>query len=93
MFLSQTGKTERGVRQGDSLSPLLFNVFINDIDEIFDHSVSEHVVLNSTKLNCLIYADDILLLSESKEGLQSCLNSMRLLEAKNKHGQNKSNDF
>ena len=76
-FLSQTGNSERGVRQGDSLSPLLSNVFINDIDEIFDHSVSEPVVLNSTTLNCLIYADNILLLSESKEGLQSCLNSLQ----------------
>ena len=75
--LSQTGKSERGVRQGDSLSPLLFNVFNNDIDEIFEHSVSEPVVLNSTKLNRLIYADDILLLSECKEGLQSCLNSLQ----------------
>ena len=56
---------------------MLFNVFINDIDEIFDHSVSEPVVLNSTKLNCLIYADDILLLSESKGDLQSCLNSLQ----------------
>lgn len=36
------------------------------------------MVLNSTKLNCLIYADDVLLLSESKEGLQSCLNALQL---------------
>lgn len=77
-FLSQPGNYERGVRQGDGLSPLLFNVFINDIGDIFDQTVSEPVVLNSTKLNCLIYADDVLLLSESKEGLQSCLDSLQV---------------
>ena len=77
-LLSQTGNYDRGVRQGDSISPLGFNVFINDIDEIFDQTVSEPVALSSTKLNCLIYADDLLLLSESKEGLQSCRNSLQM---------------
>ena len=72
-LLSQTGNYDRGVRQGDSLSPLGFNVF----DEIFDQIVSEPVVLSSTKLNCLIFADDVLLLSESKEGLLSCLISLQ----------------
>ncbi|MEW8548168.1 MAG: reverse transcriptase domain-containing protein, partial [Candidatus Thiodiazotropha sp.] len=77
-FLSKAGKSERGVRQGDGLSPLLFNIFINHIDEIFDQTTSDPVVVNSTKLNCLIYADDVLLLSESKEGLQSCLNALQV---------------
>ena len=53
-----------------------FNVFINDIDEIFEHSVSEPVVLNSTKLNRLIYADDILLLSECKEGREEIASAL-----------------
>ena len=37
------------------------------------------IMLFSAKLNCLIYADDLLLLSESKEGLQSCLDSTSVL--------------
>ena len=46
---------------------------INDIDEIFDGNTNDPFVLESTKMNCLIYADDLLLLSETKEGLlQSC---------------------
>ena len=70
-FISQQGSYNRGVRQGDGLSPLLFNIFINDISDIFDET-------NSKPVNCLIYADDLLLLSESKEGLQSCLDSLQI---------------
>ena len=77
-FISQQGSYDRGVRQGDGLSPLLFNIFINDISDIFDETTSKPVVLNSTKLNCSIYADDLLFLSESKEGLQSCLDSLQI---------------
>ena len=77
-FLSDLGQYESGVRQGDGLSPLLFNVFINDINDIFDETISQPVILNTTKLNCLIYADDVLLLSESKEDLQSCLDSLNV---------------
>ena len=74
---SKLGDYQKGVRQGDGLSPLLFNIYINDIDKIFDQNTSDPVVLESTQLNCLIYADDLLLLSESKEGLQSCLDSLQ----------------
>ena len=59
-------KYEKGVKQGDGLSTLLFNVYTNDINKIFDASISDPVGLNSTRLNCLVYVDD-LLLSESKK--------------------------
>ena len=69
---------KKGVKQGDGLSTLLFSVYINDINKIFYTSISDPVALNSTKLNCLVYVDDLLLLSESKEGLQSWLDSLQI---------------
>ena len=66
-----------GVRQGDNLSPNLFKIFINDLPEIFDNRCKP-VILNTTRLNCLMYADDVILVSESAEGLQNCLSRLNI---------------
>ena len=66
---------DRGLKQGDSLSPNLFNIYINDLPEIFD-SDCKPVNLNNMSLSCLMFADDLLLLSESAEGLQKSLEKL-----------------
>jgi len=75
-FISPVTKVHKGVKQGDSLSPMLFNIYTNDLPEVFDQLHSDPVSLDSTKLNCLLYADDLILISESEKGLQSCLDSL-----------------
>lgn len=67
----------RGVRQGCILSPLLFNLYINEIPKLFTETASDPFILpNGTKLNSLLYADDLIILSRSKYGLQNCLNQL-----------------
>ena len=66
----------RGVKQGDSLRPTLFNVHINDIEAEFSDKVNQPVQLIDTKLGCLLFADDLLILSETKDGLQNSLNNL-----------------
>ena len=56
-LVSDTFSSNIGVRQGDNLSPTLFKIFINDIVKEFDETCAP-VALNTTKLNCLLYADD-----------------------------------
>ena len=61
----------KGVRQGCPMSPILFNLFVNDIFEIMNKNSSSDISLdNGNKLNALMYADDLILLSQSKEDLQ-----------------------
>ena len=48
---------------------MLFNIFINDLTEIFDEKCCP-VIIGNYNLNCLLYADDLLLLSETENGLK-----------------------
>ena len=63
------------MRQGCILSSLLLNLYLNDLAFSFDNVLSDPFVLpNGTRLNSLLYADDLIILSRSKRGLQNCLN-------------------
>ena len=62
-----------GVRQGESLSPFLFSMYLNDIEEHFMLNKFEGVNLGMLKLFLLLYADDIVLFAESGAGLQNGL--------------------
>ena len=56
-----------GVRQGDVLSPNIFKIFINDFSTILE---KYPVNLAGKKITSLLYVDDLVLISNSAEGLQ-----------------------
>ena len=64
-----------GVKQGDTLSTILFNLNINDLPEIF---VNDDITIENTKLRCLNYADDLIIMSISRDGLQKCLDNLAI---------------
>ena len=64
-----------GLKQGCLLSPLLFNLLIDDIKTIFNESCDSGQI-HANQINHLLYADDLILISSTAEGLQNCLNQL-----------------
>jgi hypothetical protein len=63
---------EVGLRQGCLLSPILFLIFLNDLVEEIN-KLGKGVKCGAKRVSILLFADDIVLLSETKEGLQIML--------------------
>ena len=61
-----------GVRQGDSLSPTLFSIYLNDLAEEIINSESG-IMIDTFCLAILLYADDIVLTAPTPEKLQNML--------------------
>ncbi len=65
--------TESRVRQGDALSPTLFNLYINDLAKDLKE-LNMGLPYGNETLCILLYADDIVILAENEEQLQILLN-------------------
>lgn len=68
--LSHSFKLENSVRQGCVLSPLLFNVYMADMDGEFEKRGVVGVKLGNSRVWSLAYADDVVLLAKNKEALE-----------------------
>ena len=63
-----------GVLQGGVLSPTLFRLFLDDMTGYLNRN--NGVVIGNIKINYLLFADDLVLLSESPSGLQNLINGV-----------------
>ena len=59
-----------GVRQGECLSPFLFAMYVNDMEEALSRR-NMGVTVDDVKLFLLFYADDVVIFAESAEELQN----------------------
>ncbi len=72
---SEPVRTNRGVKQGDPLSSYLFCAVIDWAIASLDNSKDIGVCLNDTTVNCLAYADDVVLVSSTPGGLQQLVDT------------------
>ena len=64
--------SEHGAKQGDNLSPTLFGLCINDlVSDIRNNTIG--VDCETVQVHCLLYADDLVLISETEDDLQHML--------------------
>lgn len=76
-----TGLTEPfpcdlGVKQGCPLSPLLFGLYIDRVASLIQAADPSAPTLAGTPVACLLYADDLTLLSTTPTGLQKQLDTL-----------------
>ena len=63
-------EVHKGVRQGCSLSPLLFNLYIEQAIQEIKEEYGKGVMVQGEEIKTLRFADDIVMLSESREDLE-----------------------
>ena len=61
------------MRQGDPLSSTLFNVYINDFPSFINDRKVVDINTTSISTNCLLFADDIVLIGNSEADLQALI--------------------
>ena len=67
----------KGVRQGCPLSSILFNIYVNEIFKILNNNNKSDILLDAdNKVNALMYADDLIILSDTKDGLQQQIDKL-----------------
>ena len=67
-------ESTHGVLQGGIVSPKLFNLYLSDMGEYLDQTCG--VSVHGTTFTHLLYADDLVLVSETENGMQTLLNDM-----------------
>ena len=73
--ISEPFRCYKGVKQGCMLSPTLFNIYLSDLPNILNKD-KDAPELNQRPVSCLLYADDLVIISKTHKGLQNNMNRL-----------------
>ena len=62
---TQSFTCDAGVKQGCILSHTLFNFYLRDLPQFLNIASSTDIMLSDKSINCLLYADDLVIFSRS----------------------------
>ena len=89
--ISEPFEIKTGVRQGDCLSPLLFNCVLDKVIKEWEKELAEKGIKDQVRIgykkenitiNCLAFADDLVLLSENIESAIIQVNTLKEIAVK-----------
>ena len=80
--MSEYFNCEKGVRQGENLSPLLFSLYLNDLESFLESKNGSGIEIAINNENAelyikpfaILYADDTILMSDDEKHFQNLLN-------------------
>ena len=67
-----------GLLQGEITTPIMFSLFIYYIEFKLQNGKNAGITLDQLSIYLLLFADDDVIFSETKEGLQESLNNLEL---------------
>ncbi|KAH0813872.1 hypothetical protein GEV33_008919 [Tenebrio molitor] len=81
-------ETTKGVRQGCPLSPLLFTIYVADVDEMLRKAQAAGVVVGREKVWSLAFADDMVIVEKSEREMKEMMRNLEKYVRKKKLGVN-----
>ena len=75
--ITESFQANRGAKQGCILSPLLFNIYLSDLQAKIEPPENAPAFISHDKqLGCLIWVDNLLLLPHTEAGLNNMLETL-----------------
>jgi hypothetical protein len=77
-------KTTKGVRQGCPINPLLFTIYVANMDEMLKKSQAGGSVIGREKVWSLALADDLVIVAKSEREMEEMMKNLRKYVRKKK---------